>query len=518
MSSAPRVPVAGFGEMSLQDYFALAKRRKFWIIFPALAVMIAIAVMVQRLPNVYRSEAVILVEPQKVPTSYVTSTVTTGMSERMSTIYQEVTSPARLKRLVDSMGLYPDIRKQEGEQEAVRVMAKAITVEQVSAMGSQAAAFRVAYKGRSPAETAQVTNQITAMFIEENLKVREEQSYGTSDFLEGELQKTTQELQDKGNELAQTRAQYGADAPEMDQFSFQEVEGFRQKLRTAEQQIAQDEQQKVDVQALATSTAPTVDLDLGAMSSPDDSQTAELQTKLNGLRSRYGPMHPDVRKLQAQLDEAKAKQPEAPAATPTTPSSAGRKIHNPVIEAQVEQLDQDIEKQKGIVAQLQSEIKVRLGQLQGVPAFQQKTAAIQRDYDALQGRYRSLLDKKMTAETATALESREKSERFVLLDSAQVPETPYSPNRPMLIMGGVILGILIGMGVALGREVVDDSVRTEREAERILGAAVLSGVPEILNAQQLWNKTLRVCSVGVATVVVAIGLGIGLAHFSERFL
>src|SRR5271165_179012 len=117
MSNPPQAAsVQGLGEMNLQDYFALAKRRKLWITFPALAVVIAIAVMAWRLPNVYRSEAVILVVPQKVPSSYVASTVTTGLSERMSTIYQEVTSPTRLRRVIASLGLYPDVRKQEGEQ------------------------------------------------------------------------------------------------------------------------------------------------------------------------------------------------------------------------------------------------------------------------------------------------------------------------------------------------------------------------------------------------------------------
>lgn len=517
MTNAPRGAATGLGEMTLQDYFGLVRRRKFWIIFPALALALAVAVTARKLPNVYRAEAVILVEPQKVPTSYVASTVTTGMSERMSTIYQEVTSPTRLKRLIDNMGLYPELRKQQGEQEAVATMAKAISVEQVSALGSQAAAFRVSYKGRTAAETAQVANQITAMFIQENLKVREEQSYGTADFLEGELQKTSQELQEKGNELLQSRARYGESGPGTDVLSIQEIEGLRQQLNAAQRQITQDEKQKADLQSIAVTTAPSVDVDLGANASPEDAEVQDLQNQLSTLRSRYGPKHPDVLKVEAELDKAKAKQGDNPAAA-AAPTPAVRKVHNPVIEAQLEQLDQDIEKQSQLVTQLQEDIKSRFEKLQEVPASQQKTATIQRDYDALQGRYRSLLDKKMSAETATALESREKSERFVLLDTAQVPEKPYAPNRPVLMMGGVFLGLLVGFGVALAREVLDDSVRNEREAERILGSPVLSAVPEILNPKQLRQNTLKICAVGVVTVLVAIGLGIGLANFGVRFL
>jgi|SRR5271165_131920 len=524
MSNTATAPVApGLGQMSTQDYFALAKRRRFWIIFPALAVAVAIAVMAWRLPNIYRSMAVILVEPQKVPSSYVQTTAVTGWGDRVSTIYQEVTSPARLKRIIDAMGLYPDLRKDEGEQEAVATMQKAIVVEQVVAMGNNAAAFRISYKGRSPSQTAQVTNQIAAMFIEENLKVREEQSYGTADFIESELQKTTQQLQEKGNELNEIRSRYGQDLPEAGQFHFQEAEALRQQLHTAQQQMTQDQQQRADLQSLAESTPPTVDVDLGAgISSPGGSQTEDLQTKLNALRSRYGPNHPDVRKLQAELDQAKAKEADtaAKSATPagTTATPAARKRRNPVIEAQLEQLDQDIEKQKKLVAQLQTEINFHLSKIQDGPAIQQKIAVVQRDYDALQGHYRDLLNKKMAAETATAMESREKSERFVLLDSAQVPEKPYMPNRPLMIAGGVVLGILVGFGVGLAREGVDNSVRTEREAEAILGTSVLSGVPEILTGQQLWHNTLRLCSVALVTVVVAVGLGITIAHFTVRFL
>ena len=116
------------------------------------------------------------------------------------------------------------------------------------------------------------------------------------------------------------------------------------------------------------------------------------------------------------------------------------------------------------------------------------------------------------------MESREKSERFVLLDSAPIPERPYAPNRPLLIICGIPFGILFGIGAALIRDALDDSVRNEREAERILGTSVLSGVPEILTASQMWHSTLRLCAVAAVTIVVSVGLGITIAHLSVRFL
>jgi len=493
----------------------MAKRRMFWIIFPALAILIAATVMGWRLPNTYRCESIILVQPQKVPTAYFPSTVTTGMTDRVATIYQEVTSPSRLKRIMDSLNLYPDLRAREGTQYALITMTKSISVEPVTAMGATAPAFRISYKGKNPAQTAQVTNQLTAMFIEENLRLREEQSYGTSDFLESELQKTAQQLEEKGRELAEVKARFGKDMPESTQFRLQEMTALREDLHNAEQQIAQDQQQEADLQAIEASATPTVDLDLGSSLS-GQSPTAELQSKLSALQKRYGPNHPDVRKLQAQLNEAKAKEADNPA--PSAATSSARKIHNPVIEAQLEQLDQDIEKRKTQEAQLKATFNSLQATLQGNPYYEQKIGFVQRDFDALQSSYNSLLSKKMSAQTATELESREKSERFVILESAQIPEKPYSPNRSMFVLGGLVVGLLVGFGVAVAREVLDDSVRNAREAERILGAPVLTGVPEILTVQQLWRGTMRLGAVTAVTLVVAVVAGFGLAQVSERFL
>ena len=191
-----------------------------------------------------------------------------------------------------------------GEQELITMMQKSIGVEPVTSMGTQLSAFRITFKGKNPVETAQVANQIAAMFITENLKSREQESYGTADFLEGELQKTTEQLQQKEKELGEIRSRYIQDLPESEQFHVQEAENLRMQLRSVQDHVSRDQQEKVYLQSLMATTAPTLDLDLNQGSSGIES----LQTKLSLLRNRYGPAHPDVRRLQTELDELKAKQ------------------------------------------------------------------------------------------------------------------------------------------------------------------------------------------------------------------
>ena len=502
-----------FGDMNLRDYLAIAKRRRFSIILAALAVLITAAIVAWRLPNVYRCQTTILVDPQKVPESYIKSTVTSAIADRLANIEEQVTSPSELKKLIDAMGLYPDLRKRMGEQELITMMQKSIGVEPVTSMGTQLSAFRITFKGKNPVETAQVANQIAAMFITENLKSREQESYGTADFLEGELQKTTEQLQQKEKELGEIRSRYIQDLPESEQFHVQEAENLRMQLRSVQDHVSRDQQEKVYLQSLMATTAPTLDLDLNQGSSGIES----LQTKLSLLRNRYGPAHPDVRRLQTELDELKAKQADNPAPAPVSQTAAHKNTHNPVVESQIEKLDQDIADQKEAATKIQQDIDFHTSKMEQGPIFWEKTAGIQRDYDSLRARYTQLLDKKLAADTASAMESRQKSERFVILDPAQVPEKPYSPNRPLLLLVGLVGGFFAGVIIAAVMEIMDESVRDGREAERILSTPVLTGVPEILTPRQEWKARFRLSLVGMTTVLAAVVLGLGIAHLSVRF-
>jgi polysaccharide chain length determinant protein (PEP-CTERM system associated) len=415
------------------------------------------------------------------------------------------------------MGLYPELKKRFGEQEIIRSMQQAIGVEPVTALGTQLSAFRITFKGRNPVEVSQVANQVASMFIEQNLKAREQQSYGTADFLESELQKTSKDLQDKEAELAAIRARYIQDLPESEQFHIQESESLRAQLRAVEEHIRNDQQQKIYMQSVMTASAPTVDMDMGSANSAYASQVDTLKTKLATLTTKYGPAHPDVRRVQAELDELESKQGTTHVAQPAQVTS-NRKTYNPVLESEIVKLDQDIEEQKTRAVALQKEVDFHVSKIQSVPIFQQKTAGITRDYDALRARYTQLLDKKLVADTASAMESRQKGERFVILDAAQVPEKPYSPNRPLLLAAGLIGGIMVGIAFAATVELTDETIHDSREAERILNRPVLTGIPEILTAKQRWRGRVRVWAIGSSMLMLGVIVGLGIVHFSVQFL
>src|SRR5579863_3952037 len=137
-------------ELNLEHYWLLLWHRK-WI---ALGIFVTIALgtaaISYRLPNIYTSETLILVDPQKVPDSYVRPTVTGDVRDRLGTLSQQILSATRLQKIIDTLSLYPETRKTEPREEVITHMRKDISVQVVSDFGGSQdlQAFRITYSGK----------------------------------------------------------------------------------------------------------------------------------------------------------------------------------------------------------------------------------------------------------------------------------------------------------------------------------------------------------------------------------
>src|ERR1035438_10386861 len=173
----------GRGDVSLEHYLYLIIHRKWLVLGSFLLVSLSTAIVSFRLPNIYKSETVILVDPQRVPESYVKATVTGDVRNRLNTLSQQILSATRLQKIIESMNLYPEDMKTLPREDVITRMRADISVNVLSDLGGgqDLQAFRISYRGKEPRVVAQVANALAALFIEENLKAREEQATGRSE-------------------------------------------------------------------------------------------------------------------------------------------------------------------------------------------------------------------------------------------------------------------------------------------------------------------------------------------------
>jgi succinoglycan biosynthesis transport protein ExoP len=509
-------------ELQLREYVDILKRRKLWILLTALGIFVMGLVVALRLPNVYHSETVIVVDPQQVSDSLVPSSGSASVLDRLSTVRQLVLSPTRLADLIEKLNIYPSQGGQRDMEVMVAGMQKAINIEVADAGTQKLSAFKIGFSSKNPEQAAVVANTLASMVIQESLKAREHQLSKTEEFLDNELQDTKKQLEQKEAEVSRIKTQYIMDVPESKQFHLEMLDNLRGQLRSSQDRVSRDQTEKIYLQSMLANSNPIIDIDANgneSTSSPLQAQIEKLQTSLVELRARYGKDYPDVRKLQSQLDSLKAKKAQEEANTPSRDVSAqvaAKAAKNPVVSSQLAKLEQEIADQNKVQERLNEQINFHTTKLEQVPIFEGRMAGLMRDYDSLRAHYNSLLDRKISAGMASNLENHQKAERFTTLDVAKVPDKPSAPNRPLIAVGALLGGLFAGLGVAVVVDLSDGAVRSEKEAARILGVPVLAGIPVIVSPGQLVMRKARIAAAVAVTIVCSASVGFLIAFVSER--
>jgi len=543
-------------------------KRKFLILGVWTLLSIVIVVVVSRIPAVYQADALVLVDSQKIPDKFVSATVNSDLQDRLSNISQQILSSTRLKKVIDDYGLYAADRKKLFEEELLDKMRKDITVKLEPGYNrNRPGAFHISYQGTDPATVAQVTNRLANLFIEENLRTREVQAEGTSEFIAAQLQEAKKNLDGLEKAVSEYKQQHSGELPQQENSISSTL--TRLQLELAANRDAQNRIQdnKVLLQnSLATAEA-TLETYKAAASAQNNSQSPSVasislpnqngaalrqtpleirQAQLEALKQRYGPLHPEVRRLEAEisqlkLDEAR-QQKNAPAsesqttqaapvpAPPTTSARSVIPVQNlrealdvtsvneriATIKAQIALTDKDLEFRKAEQARIVRDLSAYEGRLSHLPIREQELAQVTRDYEMSKANYKSLLDKKFAAEMATDMEHRQKSESFTLLDAATTPGKPQKPNRPLLDIGGSIFGLILGLAIAFGQEVRRDVFLGEWELPA--GASVIARLPMIVvpgtdsvdtsirSPEKPKNSKFRRGAIVCSVVVAAIGI------------
>jgi polysaccharide biosynthesis transport protein len=549
--SRPRQPVLSDG-LPLEHLVRLVYHRK-WLVLSVFGLIAGgTAFYAESLPNIYQSETVILVDPQRVPESYVKSTVTGDIRNRLGTLSQQILSATRLQKIIDSLNLYPEERQKNiAREDLITKMRSEIATSIVSDFGGSQdlQAFKIVYRGKDPRLVAQVTNQIAALFIDENWKARELQATGTTEFLENQLQRTRESLEEQEGKLKDFRLKHVGEMPEQETADLQLLGQSQAQLQLEGEALSRAESQKNMYEAMLTQSAPVVELDStdvrpagpkGTAPVPTVAAVAHIQAvnalnadkgRLAILLQRYKPNYPDVKRLRKKIEDEEAAlssndngfgvpdEPPPPPATeaaadpvPQTKPAVDRtpapKPHfNPIIQSQIKQAEADIVKHKVAQEQLAKQVASYRIKLDAIPVRQQEIAALTRDYEMNRAHYGQLLDRELSAETATQLEYRQKGEKFEVLDPAQPAERPTSPKRMLYDAGGAIFGLALGLLVALGTELLGLSITGAQDISDASNLKVLGVIPVIETQRDRRMRHRRLVLAGASATFATLVLG-----------
>ncbi|HKD53177.1 MAG TPA: Wzz/FepE/Etk N-terminal domain-containing protein [Steroidobacteraceae bacterium] len=268
--------------------------------------------------------------------------------------------------------------------------------------------------------------------------------------------------------------------------------------------------------------AATVDAEVAKAEANDDRrQLEDAQTQLASARERYSPDHPDVVRLQRLVESLRGRVSPQPAAEPgSVAAAAGEPLDKPLnagadnppyiqIQAQREATINQIHALHRKRDELGTTLASLEKHLASTPAVERDYNAMLRDLDSAQMEYRQDRLKQMEAQTAENLETERKGERFTLIEPPFTPEEPSSPNRPLVMIFGLMFALASGFGTVAVLENTDASVRGRRDLEGLLTAPPLATIPHMLTAgdrARLRRRRLQTLVGSAASVVVALVL------------
>lgn len=529
-------PVTAPAQADPERYLDIVRRRHVLFLIALFAGWLAVWSASWVLPARYKSTTLILVQAPSMPKNYVTPNVSEDLQDRLQSITQQILSQTRLLTIIANLHLYRDARRHLTPDDQVARMRKDIDVELVrDARTDEISAFRINFLARDPRTAQAVTSQLTELFINENLRTRQQESEDTTNFIKDQLESARASLAAQEAKVRAFQAQHEGALPSQQASNLQILSGLQSQLQNEQDALNSAQQQRVYFQALlgqyanqqsgshgSSDLLPTV-----SPTAAIDQQLETLRTKLADLRSRYTDHYPDVlatrdeiAKMEAMRDEvlssekSKTTSGKGSGKSSGAPGSTEGSALSPLaqVRGQLDANQLEIANRQQTIAGLKARINDYQERLNAEPATEQQLADLTRGYDQSKQNYDDLLKKESDSEMATSMEQMQQGERFTVLDPPSLPQKPDFPNRLKFCGMGLAAGIGFGVVLVAGLELFDGRIHGEKEIRALLPVAVLAEIPEIQGLEDIKRARSKMIVGWTMAAVITLAILAGSAY------
>ncbi len=506
--------------------FEIIVRRRWFIVIP-LCITLTLGLFATLVAQkTYQATTLILVQQQSVPTAYIKSVVSSSINQRISTISQQILSRSNLEKIIHQFGLYENTGNMYLEDKIASMRNRVQVKIERTRQGAEA--FSIIFKGSNPQKVMQIANTLASFFMDENLKVREAQAIGTSEFLESELEKTRHRLEERERKLAKYRSKYLGGLPDELETNLRTLDRLQEQMANKHNMLRET---KISLSLLETQIAQarkvssknnqaSVSLggnENGADGIPTETELFLAEKQHAELLGSYTSKHPDVVRLEKRIENLKTTLAQERAATQKqnsiAPGQSSDTMENSAIQqmkiSRTQQIN-DIQRIKFDIQEIEKKMLVYQTRVEGTPKRELELQSLKRDYNNIRDVFNSLLDRKLEAELSVNMEKKQKGEQFRILDHARLPEKPISPNVKKFFMLSVVAGLGLGAGMIFLLEFFDTSLRRDEQIEKELGLTILASIPLL---QVPIDKTKRKVAI-IGFILLSIYAIIVLSFFA----
>ena len=535
---------ADFRPRKFGEYFEIVRRRKWLIILPTIAIGLAIAYVVMRLPDTYESTTLIVVKPATLPNSVVPTINEETLTRELTSISQVVTSRSSLQPLMEKYDLYKDER-QRGEPMELLIdqMRKQIKVEVNTTRNEITNGFNITYRGRDPKSTQAVAAELASKYVDEQTRGTVNAGTSAKQFIEEQVRQAKEELDAIDGQRLKYLQQNMNNLPSQSQAMVGRFTGLHegQKALIAELGRSRDLAAAYRTQLADIDKSHEQELVLSAENTTDPHTTlawaelvrrrSEYEGELQLMLTQLKDKNPDVVARRKQIDDIKSQQDLMIKEWKDRIEERRQKLiqlSDPrllSLKTQITMIESDAERQQKLMDETNRQIAELDTRINAIPGAEVGLEAIDREYQTKKGNYDNLLSQQQKVVIGADAVKDQQSSGIQVVDPANLPERPVAPKRFALTATGFAIGLVIGLLLVVTIEVRRLlTIQTVDDAKHYTGLPVLAAIPELLTpaeAMAVPRRQMLRMAAGLAIAFVAVPIiayGLRVTHLFEKFL
>ena len=432
-------------------------QRRWFAIIPFVVCAVTGIGLAYGLPAVYQSSATVVVESKELPESIAAASVTDLIDQRIAKIKQQILSRPELIELIKTNELYPKDRGKKSLSAIIDQMREATGITPVSAdidrvatkRGSGTIAFAVSFTYPDPGKAQAVTQQFTEKLLKLDSSQISARADATVGFLRDQASQIQAQVTEIETQIEGIKAKNG--------LALSRIGGFIPSTSSYDVQIAQLQRENTELQGKLNSNSTNA-----------DDRVSQAEAALAAAEALYSDNHPDVIAAKQRLTESRA-----------AAKSSVAPRNNPAITAQIAANQRTIASLQGARNSDMSRANAAVSAQAGAPLVEESIRQLEAKANGLRDNYQRISGNLLAAEAAQKMDAEQRGERLVLVDPPTLPDDPTSPNRGLLVAGGLAIGATLGLGLAMLIEMIQRPIRGSQALQSMLGVGPLVVIPTL---------------------------------------
>jgi polysaccharide chain length determinant protein (PEP-CTERM system associated) len=392
----------------------------------------------------------------------------------MLAMTQQILSRTSLEKIIRALNLFSINGSAKDIDGRVNQLRKMITIEI-----NRNDTFKLSFEHESPQTAMEVTARLASLFIDENVRSREQQAAGTTAFMNTEVERLRKELEEQESIVNLYKSQHQKDLPEQLDANLRTLEQMRRELESGMLRLTSLEERKALIEETRIATASIFDGSGAARSILSRAGIDSRKRELELLRARYSDKHPDVVRLKQEIENTPVEETPQTAGAEVARTSSGDSSRTQFADIQSNAVASEVTMLRQRNNKLQSEIAAYQDRVNTTPIRAIELSKITRNYDITLNKFRELLSKEFDSQLSENMERKQKGEQFQVVDPPSLPESPVAPNRPRLLLVGLLLGLAAAVGAAFLIANLDNSIRGNEDLDGMTNLPLLAMLPVV---------------------------------------